>query len=147
MGHRADEIAKVVALKPAKLVINPDYEHGMSTSIIAGLKVVDSQAQAVMLALGDQPLIDSQAIDRLIDEFSHHDKGIAIPTYQGRRGHPIIFAEKYREKLLELKGDIGGRQIIKDHTEDILEVAVSCKGIIIDIDTVDSLALRGGKLG
>ena len=100
-----------------------------------------------MLALGDQPLIDSQAIDRLIDEFSHHDKGIAIPTYRGRRGHPIIFAEKYREKLLKLKGDIGGRQIIKDHPEDILEVAVSCKGIIIDIDTVDSLALRGGKLG
>ena len=147
VGHRAGEVMKALDARPAKLVINPDYEHGMSTSIIAGLKVVDSQAQAVVLALGDQPLIDSQAIDRLIDEFSHHDKGIAIPTYQGRRGHPIIFAEKYREKLLELKGDIGGRQIIKDHTEDILEVAVSCKGIIIDIDTVDSLALRGGKLG
>ena len=147
VGHRAEEVMKVLDARPAKLVINPDYEHGMSTSIIAGLKAVDSQAQAVMLALGDQPLIDSQAIDRLIDEFSHHDKGIAIPTYQGRRGHPIIFAEKYREKLLKLKGDIGGRQIIKDHPEDILEVAVNCKGIIIDIDTVDSLALRGGKLG
>ena len=147
VGYRAEEVIKTIGTRSVKLVVNPDYEHGMSTSIIAGLKAVDSQAQAVMLALGDQPLIDSQAIDRLIDEFSHHDKGIAIPTYRGRRGHPIIFAEKYREKLLKLKGDIGGRQIIKDHPEDILEVAVSCKGIIIDIDTVDSLALRGGKLG
>jgi len=71
----------------------------------------------------------------LIEEFCNHDKGIAIPTYQGRRGHPVLFAMKYKEKLLELKGDIGGRQIISDHPDDVLEVAVNCEGIYIDIDT------------
>ena len=138
VGYRAEEVIKTVAAKPVKLVTNLDYEQGMSTSIIAGLNLVDSQAQAVMLAFGDQPLIDSQTINQLIEEFYNHDKGIASPTYQGRRGHPIIFAMKYKEKLLELKGDIGGRQIIKDHPEDILEVAVNCEGICIDIDTVDN---------
>jgi len=136
VGYRAEEVIKNIVGKPVKIAINPNYRQGMSTSIIAGLNLVDSRAQAVMLTLGDQPLINSQTINRLIEEFHNHDRGIAIPTYQGRRGHPIIFAIKYKEKLLELKGDIGGRQIVKDHPDDILEVAVNAGGIITDIDTI-----------
>ena len=136
VGYRAEEVIKSIVGKPVKIAINPNYRQGMSTSIIAGLNLVDSRAQAVMLTLGDQPLINSQTINRLIEEFHNHDRGIAIPTYQGRRGHPIIFAIKYKEKLLELKGDIGGRQIVKDHPDDILEVAVNAGGIITDIDTI-----------
>jgi len=136
VGYRAEEVIKSIVSKPVKIAINPNYQQGMSTSIIAGLNLVDSRAQAVMLALGDQPLIKSQTINRLIEEFYNHDKGIAIPTYQGGRGHPIIFAIKYKEKLLELKGDMGGRQIVKDHPNDILEVAVDAESIITDIDTI-----------
>lgn len=147
LGHGAEEAIKTLVTKPVKLMTNPDYEQGMSTSIIAGLTLVDSQVQAVMLALGDQPLINSQTINKLVKEFYNHDKGIAIPTCQGRRGHPIIFAIKYKEKLLELRGDMGGRQIIKDHPDDILEVAVSCEGIFIDIDTVDNYHLEKKRLG
>ena len=135
LGYKAEEIIKSLAAKPVKFAINPNYQQGMSTSIIAGLNLVDRQAQAVMLALGDQPLVDSQTINRLIDEFYNHDKGIAVPTYQGRRGHPIIFAIKYKQKLLELEGDIGGRQIIQYHPDDILEVAVDAESVITDIDT------------
>ena len=135
LGHRADEVMKKIIIKPIKIAINPIHHQGISTSIAAGLDLVDSQAQAVMLALGDQPLINSQTINILIDEFHHHRKGIAIPTYRGRRGHPIIFATRYKKKLLELKGDIGGRQIIRDHPDDVLEVAVNSESIITDIDT------------
>jgi molybdenum cofactor cytidylyltransferase len=118
-------------------VINPDYEQGMSTSVIAGLNLVQSKVQGVMLALGDQPLVDSQTINRLIEEFCNHDKGIAVPTYQGRRGHPIIFAIKYKGQLLHLGGDRRGRQIIKDHPDDVLEVAVDSESIVADFDTTD----------
>lgn len=135
MGYKAEEMIKTIATKPVKIVVNPNYTQGMSTSIIAGLSLVDSQAQAVMLALGDQPLVDSQTINRLIEEFYRHNKGIAIPTYRGMRGHPIIFAIKYKQKLLGLKGDIGGREIIKHHPDDVLEVAVDSKSVITDIDT------------
>ncbi len=136
LGHRAEEVMKRIATRPIKIVVNPIYHQGMGTSIAAGLNLVDSRAQAVMLALGDQPFVDSQAINRLIEEFDSHDKGIAIPTYQGRRGHPLIFSIKYKAQLSGLKGDIGGREIIKEHPEDILEVAVECEGIVIDIDTI-----------
>lgn len=135
LGYRAEEMIKTVAIKPVKVVINPAYHQGMSTSIVTGLNLVDDGAQAVMLALADQPLVDSKTMNRLIDEFFNHDKGIAIPVYQGRRGHPIIFSIKYKGELLKLKGDIGGRQIIKQHPDDVLEVAVGCESINIDINT------------
>ncbi len=137
LGHEAEEIIKKIATKPVKIEVNPIYHQGMSTSIIAGLKLVDDGARAVMLALADQPFIDSQTINRLIDEFCDHNKGIVVPTYQSRRGHPIIFAIKYKEELSGLKGDIGGRQILEHHPDDVLEVAVASPGINIDIDTTD----------
>jgi len=137
VGYRAEEVIKTIAPRPVKIAINPDYQQGMSTSIIAGLNLVTSQAQAVMLALGDQPFTSSQTINRLIAEFHRHDKGIVVPTYQGRRGHPIIFAAKYKAELLKLKGDIGGREIIKHHPQDVLEVAVDTESVTWDIDTRD----------
>ena len=138
LGHRAEEVRKAIAAKPVKIAKNPDYQQGMSTSIIAGLNLIDSGAQAVMVALGDQPFVDSQTINNLIEAFVAHNKGIAIPVYQGRRGHPVIFAIKYKDKLLKLKGDIGGREIIARHPDDVLEVAVNCEGVCIDIDTMDN---------
>ena len=138
LGHRAEEVMNVITSKPVKIVINPDYQQGMSTSIIAGLDLVDSGTRAVMIALGDQPFVDSQTINSIIEAFVVSDKGIAIPVYQGRRGHPVIFAIRYKGELLRLKGDIGGREIIDQHPDDVLEVAVSCKGVCVDIDTVDS---------
>jgi len=137
VGHKAEEITKAISAKPVKIMFNPNYGEGMSTSIISGLILVDPRAQAVMLALGDQPLVDSQTINQLIAEFYKHDKGIAVPTYQGKRGHPVIFAIKYKPELLELKGDIGAREIIKRHPDDVLEVAVDSEGVISDIDTED----------
>jgi molybdenum cofactor cytidylyltransferase len=134
LGYRAEEITKTIATKPVEIAISPNYKQGMSAAIIAGLNLVASQSQAVMLALGDQPLVDSQTINRLIDEFYNHDKGIVIPTYHGKRGHPVIFAIKYKPELLELKGDIGGREIIKNHPDDTLEVAADSEGVISDID-------------
>jgi molybdenum cofactor cytidylyltransferase len=137
VGYKAEDVMKAIAAKPIKLVINPDYEQGMGTSIIAGLKSVHSRARGIMLALGDQPLVNSQTINRLIEEFYSHDKGIAVPTYQGRRGHPIVFAITYKEQLLELRGDVGGRQIIEDRPDDILEVAVDSESVVADFDTTD----------
>ncbi len=135
LGHKAEEIRKTIVTKPVKIIVNPYYQQGMSASIIAGLILVSSQAQAVMLTLGDQPLVDSQTIKRLTTEFYNQDKGIAVPTYKGERGHPVIFAIKYKPELLELKGDIGGREIIKRHPDDVLEVAVDSESVITDIDT------------
>jgi molybdenum cofactor cytidylyltransferase len=138
LGYRNEEIHQTISGKPVKIAINPDYQQGMSASIIAGLKQVDKRARAVLVALGDQPFVDSQTINSLVEAFIANNRGIIIPVYQGRRGNPVIFAIKYKGELLNLKGDIGGREIIKRHPDDVLEVAVNCNGVLIDIDTAEN---------
>jgi molybdenum cofactor cytidylyltransferase len=144
VGCKAEEITQAIASRPVKIMFNHNYSQGMSTSIIAGLVLVDPASRAVMLALGDQPLVESGTINQLIDAFNNHDKGIAVPTYRGKRGHPIIFDIKYKDELFELKGDIGGREIIKNHPEDVLEVAVDSESVITDIDTKDDYQSKLG---
>jgi len=138
LGYREEDVRKTIVGKPVKIAINPDYQQGMSTSIIAGLKQVDKRAQAVLIALGDQPFVDNQTITSLVEAFIANSRGIIIPVYQGRRGNPVIFAIKYKGELLNLKGDIGGREIIKRHPDDVLEVAVNSEGVLIDIDTMEN---------
>ena len=138
LGYKDEEIRKTIAGKPIKIAINPDYQQGMSTSIIAGLKQVDKRARAVLIALGDQPFVNSQTITSLVEAFIANSRGILIPVYQGRRGNPVIFAIKYKGELLNLKGDVGGREIIKRHPDDVLEVAVNCEGVLLDIDTMEN---------
>lgn len=138
LGYRGDEIQKIVVGKPVKIAVSPDYQQGMSASIIAGLKHIHKKARAVLIALGDQPLVDSQTINSLIEAFIAHRRGIIIPVYQGRRGNPVIFSIRYKGELLNLKGDVGGREVIKRHPDDVLEVAVNCEGVLLDIDTTEN---------
>jgi len=145
LGHKAEEVRKAIANRPVRIAVNPDYRQGMSTSIIAGLNLINRRAQAVLIALGDQPFVDSQTINILIEGFVSGDKGIAVPVYQGKRGHPVIFDIRYKDELLELKGDIGGREIIARYPEDVLEVAVNCEGVCIDIDTVENYTWENSK--
>ena len=138
LGYKAEEITKKLSGRHVKVVVNPLYHKGMGTSIAAGLKFVDSQARAVMLVLGDQPYVDSRTIDQLIDAFGSDSKGIAIPAFKKQRGHPLIFDRKNQPSLRDLSGDVGGREIIKQNPEDVLEVPVDCEGVVIDIDTPPS---------
>lgn len=146
LGSEAETVRKKVAARPVRITVNPDYRQGMSTSIARGLGSVSDSAGAVMLALADQPFIDSRVINRLIDEFDTHNKGIVVPVYQGRIGHPIIFAIKYRGELLGLSGDTGGKEIIDRHPDDVLEVSVDSEDIHIDIDDMVSYEREKSRL-
>jgi len=146
LGYRAKEMGKLIASRPVKIATNPAYRRGMSTSIAAGLSMVSDKSRAVMLGLADQPFIYSETINQLLAAFGAQKKGIAVPVHQGRRGHPVIFAIKYKEELLGLKGDVGGRDIIGHHPDDVLEVTVNCEGINIDIDTINCYDLEKEKL-
>lgn len=137
LGTRAGAMKQVIAGRQVKVVVNPDYRKGMSASLIAGLERVDSKAQWVMVALADQPLIDKDTYNRLIEGALGCDMGIILPTYRSKRGNPVIFSIKYKDELLGLEGDVGGREILRKHPDDILEVAVGSEGVTIDINNLD----------
>ncbi len=137
VGHKTEEVVKIIRGKPVKIAFNRYYEQGMSTSIRAGLSLTSDKARGFMFALGDQPFVDVKIIDSLIQAFACHGKGIVVPVYEGRRGHPVIFSTKYKTELTSLKGDVGAKVIIANHKEDIFEVSVNSRAIIDDIDTID----------
>ncbi len=135
LGHQASRIAPLFKDKPVKVAVNRDYHQGMSSSIRCGLNHMAKDSEAVMILLGDQPLIDKEIINRLVAAFARSRQGIVAPVYDGRPGHPVIFAARYRPELLRLEGDLGARNIIGAHPGDILEVAVTSDSIITDIDS------------
>ncbi len=146
VGCEAEAVAKKVAARPVRVVVNPNYKQGMSTSLVKGLDLVSDGAKAIMVALADQPFISSQVINQLIGEFERHKKGIAVPVYKGKRGHPIIFAIKYRKELLGLSGDAGAKAILEKHPEDVLEVDTGSEDIHRDIDDMKSYEKERDKI-
>lgn len=136
LGDRADAMARRLGRRPVRVARNPAYRRGMSTSIAIGLGMIGPESGAVMLALADQPLVGSDTINHLVSVFNSNNKSIAVPVYRGHRGHPVIFSLKYREALLGLEGDVGGREIVARHPDDVLEVAVDCAGVATDIDNM-----------
>jgi molybdenum cofactor cytidylyltransferase len=145
IGFEANELIRLIGKRPVTIAENIDYHGGMSTSIICGLKSVSTKAQGILLALADEPFITSPTINCLIDKFAAYKKGVVIPVYQGQRGHPVIFASKYKKQLLALKGDNGGKHIIAENSEDVLEVDIDCDGIVTDIDTLENYNCVRGK--
>ena len=137
LGHEAEEIRKKVDTCGARVVINNGYKEGMITSIHQGLKVLSEKAEAFFIVLADQPGIGPEIFNRLISEWQKTIplRKIILPTYRGRRGHPALFSVKYREEALRLKGEVGLRQILLEHPEDIVTVELNAASILQDIDT------------
>ncbi len=118
-----------------QIVVNHSFREGLSRSLLYGLKAVRRKSEAVMFLLADQPLADAGLINLLLKKFQTSDKGICVPVYQGKRGNPTIFRKCYYDKLMMIKGDQGGRRLIKTHIEDVLEVQVCAPAYFWDIDT------------
>ncbi len=134
LGSQAEEIIRQIAREPVRIVVNQEFEQGMSSSIKCGLSHISEAADGVMIVLGDQPLIEKETIDLLIERHRQSERGIILPVYNGIRGHPVIFAMKYKDELMRLTGDIGGKQIVERHPSDVLEVEVDSESVVTSID-------------
>lgn len=136
LGHRELEIRQSLAGSGVQYAINEDYRKGMLSSVKTGLANLSPNEDAVLIALVDQPMITKEIINQLIEAFGKGDKGIALPTYQGKHGHPIIVSSKYFDDIMQLdeNSDEGLRAFINTHRHDCLEVPVDAPAVIEDID-------------
>jgi molybdenum cofactor cytidylyltransferase len=134
VGHEVDRIIQELADRPVEIVTNPDYKTGMLSSVRCGLRVLPQQAEAVMIALGDQPAITSELVDETVRAFRSTDKGILVPVYAGRRGHPLLFAKHYRDEILTSFDDVGLRGLLHAHPADVFELNASTSAVLSDMD-------------
>jgi len=133
-GHNADKIAEELSARAVAIVDNPDYPSGMLSSVRCGLRALPRECQGVMVALGDQPSITTNLIDDIIQAFKANHKGIVVPVFQNRRGHPILLSTRYRDEILSQYDDAGLRDLLHAHPDDVLELAVSDPCVLSDMD-------------
>lgn len=123
------------ATKKVRVAFNPHYKQGISTSIHKGLQVIDPRSSGVLISLGDQPFLKTRTINVLLRAF-HQGRGeIVVPSFQGMKGHPVIFHRMFRKELLKLRGDTGGKPILLKYSQQIKTIPVRSEGVIKDIDT------------
>jgi molybdenum cofactor cytidylyltransferase len=136
--HEADKVVKALSGQAVTIVENLDYVSGMLSSARCGLRALPPQGQAgldgVLVALGDQPAITTELVDYLIQAFIGNSKGIVVPVFGGRRGHPLLFAAHYRDEILTHYGDVGLRGLLHAHTDDVLELTAPTAAVLSDMD-------------
>ena len=134
VGHSATQVREQLGTRPIRIVFNPDYREGMLTSAQAGIQALQG-SEAFALMLVDQPFITSELIDRVVDAYVQTDSGIALPSYNYKRGHPVIFDQRYANEILALDTESGGvRTLFKKHGDDIHYVTVDTDRVLRDID-------------
>lgn len=134
VGHRAEEIQTQLGTRPIKTVFNPDYCDGMLTSAQTGIRTLEA-SDAFALMLVDQPFITTALIDQVVNAYVQTEKGIALPSYNYKRGHPVIFDQKYASDILALTAESDGvRTLFKAFGDDIHYVTVDTDAVLRDID-------------
>lgn len=133
VGHEGERVAAELASRSARVVHNPDYADGMLSTVRCGLRAL-GPCEGVLVALGDQPSITSALVDELVAAYPRCGKGILLPVHEGRRGHPLLFADRYRQEVLTRYDKVGLRGLMLSHPEDVFELSVSSDSVLSDMD-------------
>jgi molybdenum cofactor cytidylyltransferase len=134
LGRDADRVAGALSGLAIRPVVNPRYAEGQSTSLRAGLDAIMPGTEAVVVALGDQPLPDPGLIGRMVAAFRETRRPVVVPRYRDGRGNPVLFAAALFDELRAVTGDQGGRGVIAAEPGRVAEVAVDAP-MPADVDT------------
>jgi len=140
LGAGAENIRTIAKLDSSIVVLNPDWEQGQLSSIWAGIRSLAGIAtDGIVLCPVDHPLISAALVGELVERFYEDGKAITLPTYKGRRGHPVIFSNALYDELLAAPADQGARTVVWNHAADVLEVPTDEEGVVLNLNAPDML--------
>jgi molybdenum cofactor cytidylyltransferase len=136
LGHKGEKIRQALVSYPLQFIENPDFHQGMSTSVKAGIRALetDPDLAGVMMIPGDMPLVKLETVQGIIKKFQESSCPLIIPVYQGKKGHPVFFARSLFSELKEVAGDIGAREVVRKNLDRCCFLEVNDPGILVDID-------------
>ncbi len=137
LGAEKTAILDVVSKTSAKSCYNDNYKDGMLSSVKCGFRNIPSDSDAVLVFQGDQPLILPNVINEVIDAHRSSDKGIVIPVYRNKRGHPLLICKQYFAEIDGLDNSEGLRSLAIKFSDDVLEIETNSPGILRDFDTFE----------
>jgi molybdenum cofactor cytidylyltransferase len=140
LGAHAAEISAKLKFDPAMIVVNPDWPSGQLSSIHAAIRSLPADTtDGIILCPVDHPLVSRHLISALIAQFDSSRKAIALPTYRGKRGHPVIFRATLYDELLAASPGVGARQVVWAHSQEIQEVPTEEEGVVLNLNDPESL--------
>lgn len=135
VGDKYEDVVAELRGYPIRIAKNPLFAEGQSTSVIAGMREINRDANAVMVLMGDQPFVTSQIIDAIIACYRERQCLIAAPRYGGEIGSPVLFDRALFAELCTVTGDKGGRDILRSHRDQVCAVPIDSSLAGKDIDT------------
>jgi CTP:molybdopterin cytidylyltransferase MocA len=137
IGHNAEAMRQKIAHLPVTILVNPDYKDGQLSSLQVAVRhlATDKNCHAILVHLVDHPYIDAELVNLLIRRFEDSGKPIAVPSFHGKRGHPVMFARSLFDELLNAPIDQGAKAVVNAHRNETLEIDTEDEGITLDIDT------------
>lgn len=149
LGDNAEKIKKSLTDytdSRIKIMINPDFEAGMHTTIKKGIENFPKKTEVFLIALGDQPLIDREIYEKIIKKFLEVDKKMLVPTYKGKRGHPVMIKKDFLlDQIDDISGAGGLRSLIDKTPDQVFSYEIDKKEIVIDLDYYDEYKLYRKK--
>ena len=135
VGSFREEVSGAISRTGVNICYNENYRNGMLSSVKCGFKNLPALYDAVIVLPGDQPFIEPDVINSLIKAYSATGKGIIIPVYRKKRGHPVLISSKYRDAVDSLNENEGLRSLSVIFKEDVFEVKTNSPEILKDFDT------------
>ncbi|MBW1788264.1 MAG: nucleotidyltransferase family protein [Deltaproteobacteria bacterium] len=151
LGHRASDIRKSLGsqLRHPRLQIieNPNYLHGISSSIKAGLREIREQCDHAMILLADMPFLEACHINTLLRAYLVSGQPLGALAVAGRRSHPVVFSRDLFGELDTLEGDVGARELFRKYADSVCLAPSGKDWDDRDIDTPEDYAAigRNGK--
>jgi len=137
LGHDADRIRQALRERSAAFVLAEDHAEGMARSLAAGITAAPAAWDAAIICLGDMPLIPPPLLRQMADRGS--SASIIIPTFEGRRGNPVLWGRGFFPKLGMLEGDIGARRQFELEGDRVEMLPWTDDSILRDVDTIAAL--------
>ncbi len=135
LGAEKEKIEKITGNYNVIHCYNDNYISGMLSSVKCGFASLPEDFRAALILPGDQPMIVSHEINRVIEAYKASGRGIVMPLYKGKRGHPLIVDRKYRGEVMLLPEIEGLRALAVKHADDIFEAETDDPSVLRDIDT------------
>jgi molybdenum cofactor cytidylyltransferase len=135
LGSQAGAIRASTDLSRVNVVVNENYQGGQLSSLIAGLRSVLDETDAILLCLVDNPFITPEVIGRIIAAFRESHKPIVVPVFNGRRGHPTLFGAAVFDELLDAPAGEGARHVVNADRARVLEIEIAEPRILARINT------------
>lgn len=145
LGAQAGEIRSRLPLDATWILENPNWQQGQLSSVQAVIRgLPPSGTEGLILCPVDHPLISSFLVAQLIHEFDSTEKQIVLPTYEGKRGHPVIFRASLYKELLAASPKVGAREVVWAHPKDVTEVETDEEAVVLNLNDPETLkkALR-----